>query len=479
MVGRPRRRDRGRASAPSGKDAASPAMLAKRLRARHPASAVFGRSHGSSHKPWPKRLGDGSKQERLRFLPPYLKEIIRLRKEESQILFSISEKASVTYDVLLDQYEPNATVDQIESVFSELKSPLVELVQRLLQATSQPSGEWVSKTFPIERQKELSRWIAQAIGFDFDRGRLDITEHPFCTTLGPSDHRILTRYSDHHFNSGFFGTLHEAGHGMYEQGLSTEWFGMPPGQYASLGVHESQSRLWENLVGRSYPFWKWCFPKVLEFFPESLKGCALEAFYADINRVSRSLIRVEADEATYNLHVMVRFELEKELFADALHPRIYPKLGIRNTSRILDCVLRTTRSGSCRMSTGVQGCSATSLPIRSETSTQLSCLKPPIEASARSTSSSLEGNSPLAAMASRAHPPAWTDLRTASVGRTSHRGEHFKSAASSLLGSQTLRHLLVAQRAELQNRNNRYLPGIAADSRYLRSEQHSASQPKS
>ncbi len=256
---------------------------------------------------------------------PYLKEIIRLRKEESQILFSISEKAAVTYDVLLDQYEPNATVDQIETVFSELKSPLVELVQRLLQATKQPSGEWVAKNFPIERQKELSRWIAQAIGFDFDRGRLDITEHPFCTTLGPSDHRILTRYSDSHFNSGFFGTLHEAGHGMYEQGLSTEWFGMPPGQYASLGVHESQSRLWENLVGRSYPFWKWCFPTLLEYFPDSLKGCALDAFYADVNRVSRSLIRVEADEATYNLHVMVRFELEKELFADALRPEDLPE----------------------------------------------------------------------------------------------------------------------------------------------------------
>ncbi len=213
-----------------------------------------------------------------------------------------------------------------------------------------------------------------------------------------------------------------------------------------------------ELGGTKLSFLEVVLSKVLEFFPESLKGCALEAFYADINRVSRSLIRVEADEATYNLHVMVRFELEKELFADALHPRIYPKLGIRNTSRILVCVLRTTRSGCCRMSTGVQGFSATSLPIRSETSTQLSCLKPPIERRPARRAVRSRGIPPLARMASRAHPPAWTDLRTASVGRTSHRGEHFKSAASSLLGSQTLRHLFVAQRAELQNRNNRYLP---------------------
>ena len=145
-----------------------------------------------------------------------------------------------------------------------------------------------------------------------------MTHHPFCSGLGPHDCRITTRYDEHFFPSAFFGILHEAGHGIYDQGLRSEQYGLPPGSYVSLGIHESQSRMWENEVGRSLSFWKHFFPKAQAAFPDSLGDVSLEAFYFAINNVCPSLIRVEADEATYNLHIIIRFELEQALINDEL-----------------------------------------------------------------------------------------------------------------------------------------------------------------
>ena len=142
-------------------------------------------------------------------------------------------------------------------------------------------------------------------------GRLDITVHPFCTQLGPHDCRLTTRYDEHHFPSAFFGIIHEAGHGLYDQGLRPDVWGLPPGDSNSHGIHESQSRMWENLVGRSRAFWDYFFPKAQHLFPEALGDVSLAAFYFAINDVRPSLIRVEADEATYNLHIIIRFELEQ------------------------------------------------------------------------------------------------------------------------------------------------------------------------
>lgn len=240
---------------------------------------------------------------------PYLAEIVSLRREEATLL---SHNRACKYDSLLDQYEEEATTDEVVSVFSELRIQLVELVLSIANSKSGPTGRSLLGTFEIDKQKQLSRWVAEKIGYQFERGRLDETEHPFCTTLGPNDHRILTRYFEDSFSSGLYGSLHEAGHGMYEQGLPTEWFGMPAGSAASLGVHESQSRLWENMIGRSREFWQWCLPEASRIFPQ-LADFSVDQIYADLNRVEPSLIRIEADEATYNLHILIRFELEREL----------------------------------------------------------------------------------------------------------------------------------------------------------------------
>ena len=167
--------------------------------------------------------------------------------------------------------------------------------------------------------------MAAAIGFDFSAGRLDITTHPFCTGIGPGDTRILTRYNPNRLNDALFGTMHEAGHGMYEMGLDKKkHFGMPMGESVSLGIHESQSRMWENQVGRSKEFWVYFLPQAKRIFRESLEGVTLDDFYGAINYVTPSYIRVEADEATYNLHILLRFELERALISGDLKPADMP-----------------------------------------------------------------------------------------------------------------------------------------------------------
>ena len=176
----------------------------------------------------------------------------------------------------------------------------------------------LARDYPVDAQEQFGKAAAATFGFDFDRGRLDVTAHPFCTTLGPHDCRITTRYDRNFFNSAFFGILHEAGHGIYEQGLPPDQFGLPLGEAVSLGIHESQSRMWENLVGRSRPFWQHFYPAAQAAFPAALGGVDAEAFYFAINDVRPSLIRVEADEATYNLHILIRFELEQALLSGDL-----------------------------------------------------------------------------------------------------------------------------------------------------------------
>ena len=252
---------------------------------------------------------------------PHLEAIVQLRREEATIL---ANGASCRYDSLLDQYEEDAKTEEVATVFTELRQRLVPLVQKLTQSKQGPDGKSLVGSFDVEKQKRFSHWVAEQIGFEFERGRLDETDHPFCTTLGAHDHRILTRYYEDSFSSGLYGTLHEAGHGMYEQGLPTEWFGLPAGGAASLGVHESQSRLWENMIGRSKEFWQWCLPHARKWFPQ-LNEVSVDSIYADLNRVEASLIRIEADEATYNLHILLRFELERELIDGQLQCVDLPK----------------------------------------------------------------------------------------------------------------------------------------------------------
>jgi carboxypeptidase Taq len=252
---------------------------------------------------------------------PWLEAIIGLKLQEAACLSNGGEP----YDALLDEYEPGANGRDLASLFADLRKDLVPLVAAIGASTTGPKAKALEGDYPIERQKIFGETVAQAIGFDFERGRLDTTAHPFCTGIGPNDIRITTRFDPKDFSSAFFGILHETGHGLYEQGLEADHHGEPMGEAVSLGVHESQSRLWENAVGRSLAFWKHWLPLAKSIFREPLQDISLDAFHSAINRVEPSLIRVEADEVTYNLHIMIRFELEKALIGGDLAVKDLPE----------------------------------------------------------------------------------------------------------------------------------------------------------
>ena len=244
---------------------------------------------------------------------PHVKKLYGLKRQQAEAL---GYKTHV-YDALLDDFEPDALTADVTKVLADLRKELVPLVQSVMQGKRRPDTSILTRHYPAAAQEAFAKAASAAVGFDYHRGRLDVTHHPFCTGLGPHDCRITTRYDERFFPSAFFGTLHEAGHGMYDQGLRPELYGLPPGMYVSLGIHESQSRMWENQVGRSRAFWQHFFPKLKETFA-SVREVALDDFFFAINSVQPSLIRVEADEATYNLHIIIRFELEQALITGDL-----------------------------------------------------------------------------------------------------------------------------------------------------------------
>jgi carboxypeptidase Taq len=249
------------------------------------------------------------KKEFSEFLP-WLDKIIQLKRQEAAAL---GFGDGVPYDALLDGYEPGAKTAEVDAVFTAFRDPLVALLRAIVDSPNQADPSILERSYPVDRQAAFSRQAAAAIGFDFEAGRLDIAAHPFCSGFGPGDCRLTTRYDEHHFPGAFFGTLHEAGHGLYEQGLPVEHYGTALGEAASLGIHESQSRMWENFVGRSRSFWDHFYPQARATFPEALSDVQLDAFHRAVNDVRPTLIRVEADEVTYNLHIMLRFELEQLL----------------------------------------------------------------------------------------------------------------------------------------------------------------------
>ncbi len=257
------------------------------------------------------------KNSDFKHFEPWLEKVLKLEREKAEAYGYEGEP----YNALLDNYEPGATVQQIEKVFKELREDLVVLVQKIENAPKRPDYRIVERTYPVELQRIFGEAVASAMGFSFDSGRLDITTHPFCTGLGVGDTRITTRYNPHRLNDALFGIMHEAGHGLYEMGLEKEkHFGTPMGESVSLGIHESQSRMWENQVGRSKSFWVYFFPQAQRIFREALDGVSLDDFYGAINYVTPSYIRVEADEATYNLHILLRFELERAMLKGDLKP---------------------------------------------------------------------------------------------------------------------------------------------------------------
>lgn len=226
-------------------------------------------------------------------------------------------------DPLIDAADEGMTTATVSALFADLRKVLVPMV-RAIAAQPLADNSCLDGQFPEAPQLAFGLDMAQRFGYDLTRGRLDKTHHPFCTRFGAGDIRITTRVRETDISDALFSTLHEAGHAMYEQGVAAALDGTPLGSGASAGVHESQSRLWENLVGRSLGFWEYAYPLLRKAFPGALDGVPLDRFYRAINRVERSLIRTDADEVTYNLHVMLRFDLELDLLEGRLEVKDLP-----------------------------------------------------------------------------------------------------------------------------------------------------------
>jgi carboxypeptidase Taq len=227
-------------------------------------------------------------------------------------------------DPLIDFNDEGMTVEILSDLFDQLRAELVPLVQQI-SAQSEVDDSCLKQRFPADAQIEFGKRVIRDFGYDFERGREDLSPHPFTTSFSIGDVRITTRIKQNDLTEALFGTLHEAGHGMYEQGINPAYEGLPLADGTSSGVHESQSRLWENIIGRSRTFWSHYYPHLVETFSEQLGTVSLDTFYKAVNKVSRSLIRTDADEVTYNLHVMIRFDLERQLLEGLLDVHNLPE----------------------------------------------------------------------------------------------------------------------------------------------------------
>src|SRR5690606_38823110 len=233
---------------------------------------------------------------------PYLQQIIDLTNEMID-LWGVHE---TRYDTLLDQYEPGMTVKQLDKLFGKLKKELIPLAEKLAASPHQPNTEFLNGSFDIAAQKDYSLFILREMGFDFEAGRLDESVHPFATGLNVNDVRITTRYLEDDVTSALFGTIHEGGHALYEQNISDTLTGTTLATGTSMGIHESQSRFWENMIGRSRSFWNRYYRDLQLRFPQ-FNDIEVDTFYRGNNVVQPSLIRIEADELTYNLHIIIRY----------------------------------------------------------------------------------------------------------------------------------------------------------------------------
>jgi carboxypeptidase Taq len=248
---------------------------------------------------------------------PALERTYELRDEYVRCFGDVAE----LYDILLDDFEPETTTAEVTETFRELKAELIPLIAELRDADVDDS--FLQGTFPVDAQERLANEVVSLFGFRPNTWRLDPTEHPFASGAGVDDIRITTHYDPETMKS-FFSTMHEYGHGLYGHQLPRHLERLPTGGPCSLGIHESQSRMWENLVGRSRPFWEFFYPRAQDAFPEQLRGVELDRFIGGINRVKPSLIRIKADEVTYGMHVILRFELEQDLINGRVAVRDLP-----------------------------------------------------------------------------------------------------------------------------------------------------------
>ena len=252
---------------------------------------------------------------------PHLEKVLDLTRQRADCLKGDGQSR---YDAMLDDYERGATAASIERVFKPLREAVSDLLGRIAESGHVVDDACLTQEFPEDKQWDFGVEVLRAMGFDMEKGRQDKSAHPFTTSFHPTDVRLTTRVSSSDLRSALFGTMHEGGHGLYDQGFAVEDYDTPLATSISLGIHESQSRMWENLVGRSRPFWTHFYPRLQTVFPGQLGDVDLGDFYRAINRVEPSLIRVEADEATYSLHIILRFELERAMLEGDLAPADLP-----------------------------------------------------------------------------------------------------------------------------------------------------------
>ncbi len=272
---------------------------------------------------------------------PYLEQVVKLNRERSSLLGYTDHP----YDPLLDEYEPGMKTAEVAQVFAAMKLDLVTLLERI-QIAGEVDDTFLYREYPKAGQDAFGRMVLKDMGYDFSRGRLDESTHPFTPSLGADDVRITTRYTEPSVSSSLFSTIHEGGHALYEMGASTgSLAGTGIGTGASLAMHESQSRLWENVVGRSKAFWTHYYSRFTKHFAQQTKGITMDAFLRGINKVQPSFIRVDADEVSYGLHVILRFELEQALITGDLSVEDVPHAWNSKMKELLGIVPQTDADG--------------------------------------------------------------------------------------------------------------------------------------
>jgi carboxypeptidase Taq len=278
---------------------------------------------------------------------PELEKLVELQKEAAEILMKVKETAT-PYDALIDIFEPKMTAKTISKVFDELREGLVSLLRKCENASKQPDPSVLKRKVPIDVQRKISKTLAEFVGYDVESkeagGRIDETEHPF-TTGYYDDVRITTHYYEDYFASSLFSVLHEAGHAIYEQNLNREWIFQPVGTGCSSGFHESQSRFVENIIGRSHEFWVYFLPKLKQIAGNILSDVNLGTFVHAINEVKPSKIRVEADEVTYCLHIIIRFNIERDLFAGKITVKELPEIWNQSYTDYLGVKIKNDSEG--------------------------------------------------------------------------------------------------------------------------------------
>ncbi len=272
---------------------------------------------------------------------PWLEEVITLCQEQAE-LYGYEDEP---YDALLDKYETGMKTADVRHIFAGLKQELMSLREAVAANQDALDDSLVHQPFDVEKQKVFVRYITAAVGYDYERGHLGTVVHPFATNFARDDVRITTRWYPDFLNPALFGGLHESGHAMYEQGTHPDLYRTPLARGTSLGIHESQSRMIENIVGRSYGFWQAHFPRLQELFPEQLGGHTAAEFYRAVNKVQPSFIRVEADELTYNFHIILRFEIEQAMLNGELAAKDLPEAWNAKMAELLGVVPPTDAQG--------------------------------------------------------------------------------------------------------------------------------------